>query len=44
MRTHHVPLPGFKEMAPQIFFFFVFEDFFHYVGEYTPFTSSTCRC
>ena len=36
MRTHHVPLPGLKEMAPQIFFFFVFEDFFHYVGEYTP--------
>ncbi|KAI5891314.1 uncharacterized protein SCHCODRAFT_02628730 [Schizophyllum commune H4-8] len=32
MRTHHVPLPGFKEMAPQIFFFFVFEDFFHYVA------------
>ncbi|KAL1748321.1 hypothetical protein HDZ31DRAFT_29963 [Schizophyllum fasciatum] len=32
MRTYHVPLPGVKEMAPQIFFFFVFEDLFHYLA------------
>ncbi|KAF8147781.1 hypothetical protein K438DRAFT_1779877 [Mycena galopus ATCC 62051] len=30
MRKHEVPLPGFTEWAPQVAFFFVFEDTFHY--------------
>jgi hypothetical protein len=33
MSTYHVPLPSLKVMAPQIAFFFVFEDFFHYIGQ-----------
>ncbi|TRM66915.1 hypothetical protein BD626DRAFT_452223 [Schizophyllum amplum] len=32
MRTYQVPLPGLKEMAPQLFFFFFFEDLFHYLA------------
>lgn len=32
METYHVPFPSLKTMAPQIFFFFFFEDFFHFVG------------
>ncbi|KAJ7475113.1 hypothetical protein B0H11DRAFT_2034153 [Mycena galericulata] len=30
MRTYEVPLPTLLEMAPQLAFFFVFEDIFHY--------------
>ncbi|KAF7328927.1 Methylsterol monooxygenase [Mycena venus] len=30
MRTYEVPLPTFREWAPQVAFFFVFEDMFHY--------------
>ncbi|KAK7048168.1 C-4 methylsterol oxidase [Favolaschia claudopus] len=30
MRTYQVPLPGFKEWAPQVAFFFFFEDMYHY--------------
>ncbi|KAF7328104.1 Methylsterol monooxygenase [Mycena sanguinolenta] len=30
MRTYEVPLPGYAEWVPQIAFFFVFEDMFHY--------------
>ncbi|KAF8804072.1 C4-methyl sterol oxidase [Phlegmacium glaucopus] len=32
MSTHHVPFPSWKVMLPQIFYFFVFEDFFHFVA------------
>ena len=34
MQTYQVPFPSLKTMAPQIFLFFFFEDFFHFVGEY----------
>ncbi|KAJ6507259.1 hypothetical protein C8R47DRAFT_1100654 [Mycena vitilis] len=30
MRTYDVPLPTFREWGPQVAFFFVFEDMFHY--------------
>jgi len=30
MKTYHVPFPSLKTMGPQIFFFFFFEDFFHF--------------
>ncbi|KAF8147780.1 C4-methyl sterol oxidase [Mycena galopus ATCC 62051] len=30
MRTYDVPLPGFADWAPQVAFFFVFEDMYHY--------------
>ena len=32
MQTYQVPFPALKTMAPQIFFFFFFEDFFHFLG------------
>ncbi|EDR13647.1 C4-methyl sterol oxidase [Laccaria bicolor S238N-H82] len=32
MSTYHVPFPSLKTMAPQIFLFFVFEDFFHFLA------------
>ncbi|KAF8151726.1 C4-methyl sterol oxidase [Crassisporium funariophilum] len=32
MTTYQVPLPSLSTMAPQIFLFFVFEDFFHFVA------------
>jgi len=32
MSTYHVPFPSLKTMAPQVFLFFVFEDFFHFLG------------
>ncbi|TFK66065.1 C-4 methyl sterol oxidase [Pluteus cervinus] len=32
MFTHHVPLPSLKTMAPQVFLFFFFEDFFHFLA------------
>ena len=34
MSTYHVPFPSLKTMAPQVFLFFVFEDFFHFLGMY----------
>ncbi|CAK5277989.1 unnamed protein product, partial [Mycena citricolor] len=30
MRTYEIPFPPLKEMLPQVFLFFVFEDMFHY--------------
>ncbi|KAF9530672.1 C4-methyl sterol oxidase [Crepidotus variabilis] len=30
MHTYHVPFPTVKTMIPQLLFFFVFEDFFHF--------------
>jgi len=32
MKTYHVPFPDFKTMAPQVFLFFFFEDFFHFLA------------
>lgn len=32
MQTYQVPFPALTTMAPQIFLFFVFEDFFHFLG------------
>jgi methylsterol monooxygenase len=32
MSTYQVPFPSLKTMAPQIFLFFFFEDFFHFVA------------
>ncbi|KAJ3505106.1 hypothetical protein NLJ89_g7584 [Agrocybe chaxingu] len=32
MKTYQVPFPSLKTMAPQIFLFFFFEDFFHFVA------------
>lgn len=32
MMTHHVPFPSLRTMAPQVFAFFVFEDFFHFLA------------
>jgi hypothetical protein len=32
MSTYQVPLPSLMTMAPQIAIFFVYEDFFHYLG------------
>ena len=34
MTTYQVPFPSLKTMAPQVFLFFFFEDFFHFVGEF----------
>jgi methylsterol monooxygenase len=34
MKTYHVPFPSLKTMAPQVFFFFFFEDFFHFCGKH----------
>lgn len=33
MKTYHVPFPSLTTMAPQVFFFFFFEDFFHFCGK-----------
>ena len=33
MSTYQVPFPSWKLMVPQIFCFFVFEDFFHFLGK-----------
>lgn len=33
MKTYHVPFPSLRTMAPQVFFFFFFEDFFHFCGK-----------
>ncbi|KAJ7074642.1 hypothetical protein C8F01DRAFT_1101287 [Mycena amicta] len=32
MRTYEIPLPGLREMAPQVAFFFFFEDLFHFLA------------
>ena len=32
MSTYQVPFPDWKTMAPQVAFFFFFEDLFHFVG------------
>ena len=32
MATWQVPFPAWSAIAPQVFFFFVFEDMFHYFG------------
>ena len=32
MSTWQVPFPSWKIMAPQVAFFFVFEDMFHFFG------------
>ncbi|KAF8896860.1 C-4 methyl sterol oxidase [Gymnopilus junonius] len=32
MKTYHVPFPSLQTMAPQVFLFFCFEDFFHFVA------------
>ncbi|KAH6873769.1 C4-methyl sterol oxidase [Coprinopsis sp. MPI-PUGE-AT-0042] len=32
MSTYHVPFPSLTTMAPQIFLFFAFEDFFHFLA------------
>ena len=32
MATYHVPFPSLKTMAPQVFLFFAFEDFFHFLA------------
>ncbi|KAF7305548.1 Methylsterol monooxygenase [Mycena chlorophos] len=32
MRTYEVPLPTFREMLPQLAWFFFFEDLFHYLA------------
>ncbi|KAF9039595.1 hypothetical protein BDZ89DRAFT_1060754 [Hymenopellis radicata] len=33
MSTYQVPLPPLKTVAPQVFFFFFFEDLFHWAGD-----------
>ena len=33
MSTWQVPFPSWQSIVPQVFFFFVFEDMFHYFGE-----------
>lgn len=35
MSTYQVPLPPLKTVAPQVFFFFCFEDLFHWAGMFT---------
>ncbi len=32
MSTYQVPLPSLRTMAPQVFFFFFFEDLFHWAA------------
>ena len=36
MSTWQVPFPSWTSIVPQVFFFFVFEDMFHYFGQSTP--------
>lgn len=44
MRTYHAPFPDLKTMAPQVFLFFCFEDFFHFCGASSTFASViTCQ-
>ena len=42
MSTYQVPFPSWKLMLPQIICFFVFEDFFHFLGNST-FVVSHCN-
>src|ERR1700722_9768236 len=39
MTTWQVPFPTLKKMVPQIALFFVFEDFFHFLGIHCRFVS-----
>ena len=36
MSTWQVPFPTWQQIVPQVFFFFVFEDIFHFFGVSIP--------